>query len=133
MKLWYLYCGDANIADLSPLKGMPLKHLNIDSNPLSDLSPLKKLPLSSLNTSFTLLTNLSPLRGMPLTHLHCPLMKVTDFSPLKGLYLKELSFDFKPERDTEILRSIKTLETINDKPAAEFWKEVEETQKAKKP
>jgi hypothetical protein len=31
--------------------------------------------------------------------------------------------------DTEILRSIKTLEKINNKPAAEFWKEVD----AKKP
>jgi len=39
--------------------------------------------------------------------------------------LKELWCDFQPERDAEILRSIKTLETINGKPAAEFWKEVE--------
>ena len=39
--------------------------------------------------------------------------------------LKILMFDFKPSRDTELLRSIKTLETINEKPAAEFWKEVE--------
>jgi hypothetical protein len=37
--------------------------------------------------------------------------------------------DFEPERDAEILRSIKTLETINDKPATKFWKEVD----AKKP
>jgi hypothetical protein len=29
------------------------------------------------------------------------------------------------QRDAEILRSIKTLETINGKPAAEFWKEVD--------
>jgi len=29
-----------------------------------------------------------------------------------------------PDRDTEILRAIKTLVTINDKPAAEFWKAV---------
>ena len=43
--------------------------------------------------------------------------------------LKDLRCDFKPERDAEILRSIKTLETINDKPAEEFWKEVD----AKKP
>jgi len=28
-----------------------------------------------------------------------------------------LSCDFKPERDGEILRSIKTLATINEKPA----------------
>jgi hypothetical protein len=33
--------------------------------------------------------------------------------------------DFKPERDPEILRSIKTLATINGKPAKEFWKEVD--------
>jgi hypothetical protein len=36
--------------------------------------------------------------------------------------LKALECDFKPERDAALLRSIKTLEKINDKPAAEFWK-----------
>ena len=50
---------------------------------------------------------------------------MSDLSPLKGMPLKELGCDFKPERDAEILRSIKTLETINGKPAAEFWKEFE--------
>ncbi len=38
---------------------------------------------------------------------------------------------FQAGRDSEILRSIKTLETINRKPAAEFWKEVEAQQKEK--
>ena len=61
---------------------------------------------------------------MPLTELGCAGTKVSDLSPLKGMPLKQLSCDFKPERDAEILRSIKTLETINDKPAAEFWKAV---------
>jgi len=46
-------------------------------------------------------------------------------SPLKDLPLTNIECDFQPERDAEILRSIKTLETINGKPAAEFWKEVE--------
>ena len=36
--------------------------------------------------------------------------------------LKNLWCDFKPERDAAILRSIKTLEKINDKPAAEVLK-----------
>ena len=84
---------------------------------------------------------------MKLTLLAIGGTKVSDLSPLKGnaadvpelsaarksptcrrsrdMPLKNLSCDFKPERDTELLRSIKTLETINDKPAAEFWKEVE--------
>jgi hypothetical protein len=39
--------------------------------------------------------------------------------------LEEIRCDFKPERDADILRSIKTLEKINDKPAAEFWKEAD--------
>ncbi len=47
---------------------------------------------------------------------------MTDLSPLRGMPLKELRCDFKPERDAKILRSIKTLETINGKSAREFWK-----------
>jgi hypothetical protein len=48
--------------------------------------------------------------------------KVADLSPLKGLPLREITCDFKPERDAAILRSIKTLETINGEPAAQFLK-----------
>jgi hypothetical protein len=47
--------------------------------------------------------------------------------------LVALQCDFEPERDAEVLRSIKTLEKINDKPAAEFWKEVDAKNPAKKP
>jgi hypothetical protein len=32
--------------------------------------------------------------------------------------------DFKPERDAELLRSLKTLKKINDKPAEVCWKDV---------
>jgi hypothetical protein len=39
--------------------------------------------------------------------------------------LKSLTCDFKAERDGPVLRAIRTLETINDKPAAQFWKEVD--------
>ena len=52
----------------------------------------------------------------------CLAAKVTDLSPLKGMPLKELRCDFQRERDTEILRSLTTLERINDKPAKDFWK-----------
>jgi len=50
---------------------------------------------------------------------------VSDLSLLRGMPLKILMCDFKYERDAELLHSIKTLETINGKPAAAFWKEVE--------
>jgi hypothetical protein len=62
---------------------------------------------------------------MKLTQLWCHETRVTDLSPLRGMPLQEISCNFKPERDAVILRSIKTLEKINDKPAAEFWKVVD--------
>jgi hypothetical protein len=47
--------------------------------------------------------------------------------------LEDLYGDFKPERDTELLHSIKTLEKINDKPASEFWKQGDARAPAKTP
>ena len=70
------------------------------------------------------ITSLAPLNGLPLTHLTCHNNNITDLSPLKGMPLQMLACDFSPLRDAEILRQIKTLKTINQKPAAEFWKEV---------
>ncbi len=60
---------------------------------------------------------------MPLQRLSLSGTPITDLSPLKELPLQELSCDFKPERDTQLLKSIKTLKSINGKPAAAFWKE----------
>jgi hypothetical protein len=37
----------------------------------------------------------------------------------------DLRCNFNSERDSAILRSIKTLKTINGKSAADFWKEVD--------
>ncbi|HTU21870.1 MAG TPA: protein kinase [Gemmataceae bacterium] len=154
LRLTYLYCGDTLVSDLSPLKGMPLTHLDFrgahvsDLSPLkgmlltylkciatevSDLSPLKGMPLEHLDCRWTKVSDLTPLKGMPLTKLECQDAKVSDLSVLKDLSLKGLWCDFKPERDSAILRSIKTLETINDKPAAEFWKEVDAKAANKKP
>jgi hypothetical protein len=51
---------------------------------------------------------------------------VTDFSPLKEMpHLRALTCDFKMDRDAAILRSVKTLETINRIPVKEFWKRVD--------
>jgi Leucine-rich repeat (LRR) protein len=85
--------------------------------------------LTFLNLDGAPVSDLSPVNGLKLTILHCHGTKVTDLSPLKGMPLKELHCDFIPARDTAILRSIKTLEKINGKPAKEFWAEVD----AKKP
>ena len=144
------------MSDLSPLKGMKLTCLALQchegvrpvaaeghaadgvaliavTRKVSDLSPLKDMPLTTLDLQDTPVSDLSPLKGMPLTLLalrgHAgdrPVAAARDAA-------QDLRCDFKPERDAEILRSIKTLETINGKPAAEFWKEVDAKAANKKP
>jgi hypothetical protein len=121
-----LDCSHTNVADLSPLKGMKLKRLSCDEMLVSDLTPLRGMALESLSVNFChQVTDLSPLRGMPLQRLWWDGTAVSDLSPLKGMPLKEIVCDFERERDAEFLRSLTTLETINSKSAAEFWKEVD--------
>lgn len=125
--------GKGALKDLSPLKGMKVTYFVCFDNPgLFDLSPLKEIPLELLWFSNTNVSDLSPLKGMPLFSLVCNGTQIVDYSPLKDMPLTELDLDFNPERDTELLRSIKTLEQVNDKPLAEFWKEVEKQKQGKK-
>jgi hypothetical protein len=125
MPLRSLYFGQTRIADLSPLKGMKLTHLYGDGTPVSDLSPLQGMSLEVLAIPLTRVSDLSPLRGMALIYLDVTATPVSDLSVLKGMPVKLLRCDFQPERDAELLRSLTTLEKINLKPAAEFWKEVD--------
>ena len=126
MPLRALFIGGMPITDLTPLERMDLGQLDISlSKDVSDLSPLKNKRLTSIGLEDTSVSDLSPLSGQPLTMVRCRNTKVSDLSPLKEMPLAHLTVDFKPERDTELLRSIKTLKEINDKPVAEFWKEVE--------
>jgi len=142
------------VADLTPLKGMQLENLNISGTRVSDLSALREMKVWRLYCNDTQVHDLSPLKDLVMANLDCSRLRVSDLSPLKGtqlqwlkcqnmpaacdllplkdLPLKMLWCDFKAERDADVLRSIRTLETINDKPAAEFWKEVDE-KKVKKP
>jgi hypothetical protein len=131
MPLKLLNCGGTLVSDLSPLKGMPLSHLGLDGTKVSDLAPLRGMRLKDLGVPNTQVSDLSPLKGMPLEKLQCQGSKVTDLSPVKDLPLTWFVCDFRPERDAKILRAISTLKTINLKPAAQFWKEVEEKTKAR--
>jgi len=131
MPLMHLRCTATKVANLTPLEGMNLTELQIEETLVSDLTPLKGMQLASIAFSGTPVSDISPLQGMPLQYLICS-QHVSDFSVIKQMPLKYLYLDFKPERDTELVRSITTLETINNKPAAEFWKEVEEQQKTAK-
>jgi Leucine-rich repeat (LRR) protein len=112
------------VTDLSALRGLKLTALEFGRTPVADLSPLAGLKLTSLRFNETPVADLSPLRGMPLAELTCRQTQVTDLSPVRDLPLTRIECDFRPERDAAVLRAIWTLETINGKPAAEFWKGV---------
>lgn len=126
MSLTYLNCGTTLVSDLSPLSGMPLTMLWLYDTKVSDLEPLRGMKLTVLDCNTTQVTNLSPLVGMTLEKLHIHYNAITDLAPLKEMPLKTLQLGFNPQRDAELLRSIQTLEIINGKPVAEFWREVEE-------
>jgi hypothetical protein len=103
---------------------MPLTHIICWGTLVSTLSPLKQQSkLTYLHISGTRVSDLSPLQGKKLEGLIFRGTQVSDVSVIKDMPLTGIGIDFKPERDTELLRSIKTLQTINDKNVAEFWKE----------
>ena len=125
MPLKELSMNGVQVSDLSPLIGMPLTRMGFSDTPISDLSPLKSMPLTSLSLVKTKVSDLSQLKNMRLTVLRCYKNQVTDLSPIKGMPLEQLACDFVSDRDTKILRSMKTLVQINDLLAKEFWKRVE--------
>jgi serine/threonine protein kinase len=113
------------VSDLSPLRDMPLEYLNLADQPVSDLAPLASLKsLRRLILDSTLASDLTPLRGLGLQKLSILNIPAKDLWPLKELPLRSLRLDYRADRE-EFVRSFTALETINDKPAADFWKEVD--------
>jgi serine/threonine protein kinase len=111
-----------SVTDISPLKGMPLEYLNLAYLPIFDVSLLKEITtLKTLVLDDTPVKDLTPLAGLQLHWLRIFRTPVSDLTPLRGMPLVILGLDFKPERDTEVLRSLTGLQQINDQPAKEFW------------
>jgi hypothetical protein len=121
--LRHLNCGSSTLVDLSPLKGLPLEYLCINMTHVSDLSPLAEMPLRELLIQQTRVSDLSPLKDTPLEILYMLNSRVKDTTPIQHKKLKEIKLDYSPERDRKWLQSLPTLETINEKPAAEFLAE----------
>jgi hypothetical protein len=125
LKLESLSCVRNRVTDLSPLKDMKLTFLDCGAaTKLDDLGPLKDMKLDYLRVSGTSVSDLTPLQDMKLTELHCESSRVFDLTPLRGMPLKVIQCDVKTDRDAANLRAITTLEKINEKPAALFWKEM---------
>jgi hypothetical protein len=116
----------SKVTDLTPLRGMLLEELSVWPFLGSDLTPLQGMPLKSLNIGGgRQKLDLAPLVGVPLEYLCVNFTQVSDLTPLKDMPLKHVEFTNTKVTDFAPLRSIRTLETINKKPAAEFWRSVE--------
>jgi len=120
MPLTSVYCWGTAIEDLVPLQGTKLSLLHCNGCAIRDLTPLRGLKIVSLNLADTQVADLAPLKGMPLIDLNCVGTRVSDLAPLQSTTLQHLWCGFKPERDAQVLKAIKTLKTINDQPAAKL-------------
>ena len=78
---------------LAPLRGMPLRQLNIHGTKVSDLGPLAGMPLERFWMSSTQVRDLAPLAGMPLVTLEIAGTQVSNLGPLKGAPLRSLIAD----------------------------------------
>ncbi len=119
MKLETLALTRTRVTDLSPLAGMPLRTIDLMGTKVSDLAPLRGCPLKAVHLSGSKVADLSPIAGPGLVSVYAPGIPATDLSPLLKCPLRFLTFDLVPARDFPILRKLKTLQRINDQPAAD--------------
>jgi tRNA A-37 threonylcarbamoyl transferase component Bud32 len=82
--------GKQKLADLSPLRGLPLEELICIAPRIADLSPLRGMPLKHLCIGSCPVTDLSPLRGMRLEILTAYGILAQDFSVLEGMPLRRI-------------------------------------------
>ena len=96
-----------SVSQLDPLQGLPIRSLSAEGTPIADLTPLKGMPLSDLNIADTRVSDLSPLAHSHLEKLNLRDTNIDDLSPLKGLHLKELDLSGTPLIDLNALGDIK--------------------------
>ncbi|MGE3821338.1 MAG: protein kinase [Isosphaeraceae bacterium] len=122
LPLRLLNVSSTRVVDLSPLEGLPLDNLNVSHTGIKDLAPLRNLPLTALWLDHTEAADLSPLQGLPLGALTLENTRVTDLSPLAQSKISYLRLDFDPNdaRQTEVLRSMPKLVTVNNVAASAF-------------
>lgn len=98
---------NSGVKTLEPLKGQPLKAIDLEGNPVADISPLTGAPIERMSLSNTQVADLSPLADMPLQVLDLTKSKVTDLSPLAGV--KTLTQLFAEETGVADLSPLKDL------------------------
>ncbi|QDT43803.1 Internalin-A precursor [Gimesia alba] len=138
MPLNQLNLFDTKVKDLNLINTLPLKTLWIPKTEITDITPLKGMLLESLDIQDTKVADISPLKGMQFLRLNLANSEVTDLTPLKGMPLQRLIFTpSKITKGMDIIRENQSIQGIgtnfeNVKAAAEFWKEYDLSQSAKK-
>ncbi len=120
LPLEHLFCNTLELTSLEPLQNMPLQILQCAESNLADLAPLRGLQLSHLNINNTLVSDLSPLIGMPISSIDLQGLNLAELKSFLELPLVEIYCDFDFDRDAPLLRMFKSLERINDEPAAKL-------------
>jgi Leucine-rich repeat (LRR) protein len=128
LPLVVLNFGITSVDDLTPLKGMKLDLLGCGQTEVANLLPVQGMPLTTVWCNDSKVSSLEPLRGMKLTVLLCNRTNVKSLAPIEGMPLKELGWDVRPGKDADIVRAIKTLETINGKRPNDLWTEADKKQ-----
>jgi hypothetical protein len=108
-----LTCRSTRVAGLDPLRGMPLTVLNVGWTGVSDLAPLRGMRLTLLTLQNTKITDLSVLRGMPIKWLDVACARgISDLSPLKNMPLEYLNLTELPVSDLSLLAEMKSLRNL---------------------
>jgi Leucine-rich repeat (LRR) protein len=101
------------VSDLSALEGAPLEVANLSGCRVTDLSPLRKASLRILYLRSTPVADLSPLAGQPLSELNIAETQVADLSPLRGGLVSHLTIDATPVSDLSPLKGMESLTILS--------------------
>jgi eukaryotic-like serine/threonine-protein kinase len=107
------------VADLSTLTGKPLVTALLNDSNVRDLTPLKGGTVRVLHLNGCPIRDLTPLKGMKLTELAClpDDGKEIDLSPVADAPLDRVWCAEPTGENAAILRAMRSLRIVNDKPA----------------
>ncbi len=98
---------------LEPLKGQPLKVLDISQTRITDLSPLEGMQLENVGLAETEIQDISVFKGMSLKHIDGTRSKIEDLSPLEGMsQLTHAYFEGALVKDISPLRLSPSLKVV---------------------
>jgi tRNA A-37 threonylcarbamoyl transferase component Bud32 len=86
----YSWKHNGSLADISPLRGLPIEEIALNSNPVNDLSALEGATLTALVINNTSITDLAPIRNARLTRLDIHNTYIADLTPIQRMPINNL-------------------------------------------